>query len=278
MHGYYLKRYYDLLRTPTKPFTNHSNNTACVRGMVCNTLLNSNSNMNIDVTFDHVKWIVSGFLVAGTTVFTWVSRLAVRHIKEQKENNRLTSLFREDMAGRVEVIISKSTEVSSQVQQLQVFMEAQFEVNPVALFICDSTGKCINANDSLLTIFHSQASEMLGFGWLNFIHPEDRGRVHDLWMRAINNQNSDVRDHYRIIDRDEYDTNGRTITLASVSYKTIFKYDSDKNLKVAVGTVWEIDKQETNDRILKCIAETLDQMKGTPLWNTMQQQIKNKNK
>jgi len=234
--------------------------------------------MNIEVTFDIVKWVVSGVILAGTTVFTWVSRKALAHIKGQKENSVKADLFRNDIADRVEKIIEKTDGISMQMQSIQVFMEAQFEVNPVALFICDSSGKCINANDSLLGIFRAQVSEMIGFGWQNFIHPSDRGRIHDSYIKAIAANNSDIRDHYRIIDRDEYDTNGRAIVVATVSYKTIFKYDTDRNLKVAVGTVWEIDKQETNDRILKCIAETLEEMKGTPLWMEMQQQIKNKGK
>ena len=234
--------------------------------------------MNIDITFDIIKWVVSGVVIAGTTVFTYVSRLAVKHMNEQKANSTKADMFRADIAGRIEKVIEKTDSISTQVQSLQVFMEAQFEVNPVALFICDNTGKCINANDSLLTIFRSQASEMLGLGWINFLHPNDRQRVHDMWHKAISDRNSDIRDHYRIIDRDEYDTNGRALIVATVSYKTIFKYDTDRNLKVAVGTVWEIDKQETNDRILKCIADTLDEMKGTPLWAEMQQQIKNKGK
>ena len=232
--------------------------------------------MSIDITFDMVKWVLSGVFLACSTVFVWVAKKAFAHIKNQELQNTKSDLFRADITDRIKKVISKQDEVSEQIKQVQAFMEAQFEVNPVALFICDADGRCVNVNDSLLSIFRAQSSDMLGLGWLSFLHPSDRGRVESLWLQAVTSGNNNIRDHYRVISREQYEQFGKVEVVATVSYKTIFKYDSDKRLQVAVGTVWEIDKQETNDRILTCIAETLESMKGTPLWMEMQQQIKNK--
>lgn len=54
------------------------------------------------------------------------------------------------------------------------------------LYICDTSGRCIEANPYLCDLFGMGREDMLGFGWLKGVAPEHRQRVHTEWMWAVN--------------------------------------------------------------------------------------------
>jgi PAS domain-containing protein len=237
--------------------------------------------MNIDITTAaKVIGSVGAFLVS---IFTITYKLVKRHIDKQEERYLIGEKYRESMTDAHKEIkdilliqVDKLTSVDAQMHQIQMFMDAQFEINPIALFICDSDGKCTHANEALVALFNSTQEEMKGFGWLSYIHPEDVPRVKENWTTTIKDKTRSVRDHYRIIDKDLYHRKNQLETLYSCNYKAIFKYATDESLKVAVGSVWEITAFESNDSVLKCIADTLADMKGTPTWEKIQEEIRNK--
>lgn len=53
------------------------------------------------------------------------------------------------------------------------------------LYICETTGRCIEANPYLCDLFGMSREEMMGFGWLNAVAPEHRQGVHADWMWAL---------------------------------------------------------------------------------------------
>lgn len=55
----------------------------------------------------------------------------------------------------------------------------------VGLFICDTSGACIWTNEALQKIFGGGAADMLGDGWLNFLHPDDVKKVFQAWKDAV---------------------------------------------------------------------------------------------
>lgn len=58
----------------------------------------------------------------------------------------------------------------------------------IGIFMCEpETGKCLWSNDHLNEFFGLDSSEMRGFGWLNAVDPNDRDRVHEIWMYAVKN-------------------------------------------------------------------------------------------
>lgn len=233
--------------------------------------------MIIDLTFDHFKYIMGGVLAAVLFIGRYVYAEIRKFVKTQKDFIESQTAVNLDKTFKLDTIINNQVEISSQVKQLQILMEAQFEINPIALFICDGKGRCTHANDSLLQIFKSTEESMKGLGWMNYLHPEDRPRVMEIWFSAIESKNNSVRDHYRIIDRVKYESGEGIEIITTVTYKTILKYDNvTTNLEIAVGTVWEIDKQEINDALLKCLADTFLDFKGTPMWHEMQTQIRKK--
>ena len=238
--------------------------------------------MNIDIsTAAKVLGAVGGGLLSLLTI---IYKVIKWHVDKQDERHKESEKFRESMTeahkGIKEILliqVDKLSSVNDQMHQIQLFMDAQFEINPIALFICNSEGKCTHVNEALLSLFNSSAIEMLGYGWMSYIHPEDVPRVKENWTGAIKDKNKSVRDHYRVIDRDLYHSSGKLVVMASCNYKTIFKYSIDDTLKVAVGSVWEISAHESNDRLLQCLADTLADIKGTPTWEKIQEEIKNKN-
>ena len=56
---------------------------------------------------------------------------------------------------------------------------------PVGIFRTDAEGRCLFVNDRWCEIAGIDASESLGQGWVQAIHPEDRDRVVSEWNSAI---------------------------------------------------------------------------------------------
>lgn len=232
--------------------------------------------MNVEVTFDFIKWVVSGIILVSSAIGTVMVRKILTHIKNQAAHRESTVIFSTEITSKTATISDKIDTVTVALDSLQILMEAHFEVNSLALFICNNQGQCTAVNDALLTLFKAKPSEMLGLGWLNFIHPNDKDRVASTWQQAVEFKNTSLRDHYRVIDKDLYENKGQIKELVSINYKTIFKYDSNNKLKIAVGSVWEVDKFETSEKMLECIAEFFAAAKGTPTWEKLQSEMKNK--
>lgn len=236
--------------------------------------------MNIDITTAaKVIGSVGAFLVS---IFTITYKLVKKHIDKQEERYKIGEKYRDSMTEAHKEIkdillvqVDKLSSVNDQIHQIQMFMDAQFEINPIALFICNHEGKCTHANEALVSLFNSTQTDMLGFGWLSYIHPDDADRVKENWMNALKDKNTTIRDHYRIINRDLFHRKGRIEVIVTCNYKTIFKYSNDDNLKVAVGSVWEITAFESNDIVLKCIADTIADMEGEVTWDNLKQKIAN---
>ncbi len=55
---------------------------------------------------------------------------------------------------------------------------------PVGICHFDSDGRCTYVNGRYMALVGRSWEETMGSGWLDFVHPSDRGRVQDLWRRA----------------------------------------------------------------------------------------------
>lgn len=60
----------------------------------------------------------------------------------------------------------------------------------------DADGKTVHVNNFMLKVLCRQESELLGNGWINSIHEDDRERVLDAWNAAILHQ-TNFHLHYR---------------------------------------------------------------------------------
>lgn len=59
------------------------------------------------------------------------------------------------------------------------------ETLPQPIFETDETGACTKANSGYMRLSERSLNELLGNGWENFIHPDDRAKVFEDWQDAI---------------------------------------------------------------------------------------------
>lgn len=194
---------------------------------------------------------------------------AIRHFYTSYKS---TKDYREESLTTLKSLMSDVKSIKKDVQVLQMMQESTFDMSTTALFICDEKGMCIEVNDALLTIFKTSADQMYGYGWLTFIHKADIDRVKLTWEMAVTSSISKITDHYRVIDKN---TNK---VVNECHYKAIFRYDAEKKLSRAIGSVWVVGEKETTDEKLTCIFNFIQELKGTPTMIKLNQEIKEKSK
>jgi PAS domain S-box-containing protein len=69
------------------------------------------------------------------------------------------------------------------------------------IFESDCNGLCTWVNDAYIDIIKRSKEEILGHGWKNFIHEDDRERVVNEWDNAVAEQRSS-QSSYRIVSKD----------------------------------------------------------------------------
>jgi PAS domain S-box-containing protein len=75
----------------------------------------------------------------------------------------------------------------------------------------DETGSCIRVNTAYAKLAERTVAELTGAGWENFVHPEDRSRVYDEWVDAVNRKRI-FEGHFRVRSR-----SGKTFQVRAVS-------------------------------------------------------------
>lgn len=75
----------------------------------------------------------------------------------------------------------------------------------------DETGSCIRVNTAYARLAERTVAELTGAGWENFVHPEDRSRVYDEWVDAVNRKRI-FEGHFRVRSR-----SGKTFQVRAVS-------------------------------------------------------------
>lgn len=76
--------------------------------------------------------------------------------------------------------------VDKKVDSLQNTQRAALNTNArVAVFETDEIGRCTVVNRTYLRWSGLAPSELLGWGWLNAIHPDDREKVRKAWLSCV---------------------------------------------------------------------------------------------
>jgi PAS domain S-box-containing protein len=101
-------------------------------------------------------------------------------------------------------------------------------LSDVPMFVCNEEGLCILANKAICDLFGAEEKQMRGYGWLNFLHPEDRALAQRHWELAIHSGNEDVTGEYRIINGD---------SVVDAVYHSIIIRGNEGQLIVSVGKV-----------------------------------------
>jgi PAS domain S-box-containing protein len=126
------------------------------------------------------------------------------------------SLIR-DGAGRPERVVAVVEDITERVQsgaalrQSETRFRAISEAAPLGIFLADAAGDCLYTNRAYFELTGRRAGEVLGEGWREVIHPEDRDRVFAAWYQAARDR-SPFDLVYRYMHRD-----GRTIWVSCKS-------------------------------------------------------------
>lgn len=65
--------------------------------------------------------------------------------------------------------------------------EVILDLSPQPIYECSPDGECTFANEKLCDLFGLSEVDMMGNGWLDGILPEERERVHSIWIAAVKN-------------------------------------------------------------------------------------------
>ncbi len=116
-----------------------------------------------------------------------------------------TSVFRHPDYGDVLVAVHQDITDRKRTEEELKQSEAKFrslsESSPVGIFMLDIQGQCIYTNPRYQTICGCTFDEPLGDGWVQFIHPEERGEFAAGWSKAVS-QRQEFRDEMRYVHKD----------------------------------------------------------------------------
>ncbi len=120
---------------------------------------------------------------------------------------------------------------------------------PIGLFHSDLTGRVLYANQRWFDIANTQLNNNLLY-WLHSIHPEDRARVEQKWLRCLDNQlpfSTEFRYQH---------TNQREVW---VSCQIVLEYNAQEQAIGLIGTVSDITTQVKKNTMLREKRSDLEQ-------------------
>lgn len=129
----------------------------------------------------------------------------VNQIAKQVMPNGGSSL--PDAMARIEAQQGERTQqinaLAKQVSVLGMTMRATLATNSdMALFEMDAQGRLIDASKNYLRWTGKQFPEVAGWGWMNTVQTDQRGRVRSDWLEAVADCR-EARMRYNIIDEDQ---------------------------------------------------------------------------
>ncbi|MBV9008025.1 MAG: PAS domain S-box protein [Verrucomicrobia bacterium] len=76
------------------------------------------------------------------------------------------------------------------------------KVAPVGILRFDANGRCNYANDRWIEMTGVTIDQAIGDGWMQTVHPEDRGAIKSRWMTMCQENDSGLREEYRLCRTD----------------------------------------------------------------------------
>ncbi|WCL50096.1 PAS domain S-box protein [Leptospira sp. GIMC2001] len=114
------------------------------------------------------------------------------------------------------------------------FYQGLVQASPVGIFRTDSHGSCIYVDPMWEDITKLPLDKALGDGWIRALHPDDKDRVIDEWLKAVREQRP-----FSLIYRFLPSTN-KIIWVQSYS---VAVYDSSGSIEGHIGTIKDITER-----------------------------------
>jgi PAS domain S-box-containing protein len=131
----------------------------------------------------------SDFIVKGAAAFgiawaLWFSgrKLWVRVARSIRHSDAMHEKFGPSPAEALHALIDKLRVDAGRLEIVQTITSHQLDL-PV--YICDINGKCTFANEALCRLFRMSRDEMLTWGWMRVISPEEAEHVYQQWASFI---------------------------------------------------------------------------------------------
>lgn len=160
-------------------------------------------------------------------------------------------------------------EIRDSINMVAVKLDARIEIDKACLFECDKQGMYVSANSALCNLFGGTQDQLLGLGWGKFIHKDDTDVALANWERAVKSKQHELVDSFRINTREG---------IRLIEYKAVLKFDTKGDIKAIFGTAWEKKTKNRDSENIECIANMAREIKGTRLWNEIENEIKLKTK
>ena len=81
--------------------------------------------------------------------------------------------------------IEKQEKIESELRDSQAQLYNLANISPVGLFRTDAQGQCVYVNELWCRFAGMSAEDAKGQGWINAVHPDDRGRVLTAWQESL---------------------------------------------------------------------------------------------
>jgi two-component system, sensor histidine kinase and response regulator len=116
------------------------------------------------------------------------------------------------------------------------------EAAPVGIFCADANGQLLYLNNRLVEMTGCATGDVLGTGWISFVHPEDREIVKKLWD-AGNSMGMELKDECRFLTPEGH--------INWVEWQTRALRGPDGSLQGFVGVVEDVTKRRASEHRLR---------------------------
>lgn len=130
---------------------------------------------------NYVSIFSIGSMLFGVLVFCrkWI----VDTIHSIHIGNRFRNVFGNNPVDKIKETHDKLNEANN---KLSIRLDIHERYLSIGLFICEpKEGSCVWTNDYLNSLFDMDSKDMLGFGWLAGVDPNDKERVFKTWLFSV---------------------------------------------------------------------------------------------
>ena len=161
----------------------------------------------IEVLMNYTAEIVVSIL--STAALTLWGYLALAFKRNDAKLNEFLSIPKnlQEANSKLESTQQRMVSISATLTDLHLEIKARGDLNiDVAEFTCASEGNVTYVNQTLARWLGVGKQELLGWGWVNYVHVDDRDRVRREWMACVKEHRT-LSIHYRLVEADGDITN-----------------------------------------------------------------------
>lgn len=136
------------------------------------------------------EWIAlgTGATAAAATVFRYARRVMRAVASAQDKLEQIARLSEELKPNGGTSLRDAINRIESNMATVQAKMRMMFRHSDVNAFEANVAGEWTCVTGDFASRVGFEEEQLLGFGWMNAIHPDDQDRVYREWMKAIDQE------------------------------------------------------------------------------------------